>query len=86
MRLLTQQVKSNISTALPTRIALTFDGCTTPDTHCAGLFATSPENSHYEYNSAFFAFSPSEGENNLNTDEQFTCINIILKIYSNKIK
>lgn len=78
LSLLTRKTESNIAALLPDRIAIVFDGHTTPDAHYVGVFATFPSQNAHGFEVVCLALSPMEDETRQTADEHISFLSYVL--------
>lgn len=81
MRALVEQVERKVSTILPDRFALVFDGQTTPEAHYVAVFATFPDKTETGFKEICLALSPMENEETQDANEHITFLHFVLSIF-----
>lgn len=74
-------VEKKIREVLPNRLAITFDGWGSGDTHYNAVFATFPSQNDFGYDIFLLACSPMENEESLNADEHFEFLSFVLSVF-----
>lgn len=82
LRRLTVCVEKTISTLLPEKFALVFDGWSSIDSHYMGMFATFPSDNKDGFKKLLLAFSPFEDETSQNSDQHIQFCNFVLTLYN----
>lgn len=82
---LTTRVELKISTALPDRFALVFDGQTTPEAHYVAVFATYPNENASGYLAACLAMSPLEDETTHSAEEHVEFLRFVLSVFGKDV-
>lgn len=78
---LTALVEEKISSLLPSKFCLVFDGWSSNLTHFIAVFATFPSDNHCGYSARLLTVSPIGDECSLNADDHIDFLKYILELY-----
>lgn len=80
--LLTKRVETHISSALPEKFAIIFDGWSSGDTHDVAVVASYNGDERNSYKTALLAFTPFEEESNLEATTHFELLQYVLGLFN----